>query len=1385
MNQTSLIKIKKYKRMKNRTTKKSFKTPLLTMGKSFAMLAILLVFLPMSVLTQNRFAPWCNWIDNSNGGSATRWMSAIEEVTIFQGDIPIFKKAPDGYQYGGANYADHGHVLNSTSNAITLVAGATYKLEISLSSTMNYNSSLWGAWLDYNNNKAFESPEWLIDGQRIQNNHTSGGGPGEKKFINFTIPCNVSVGLTRLRIKCAYQWSNLAAGNGCANNNQNLYGESEDIHVNIVQPTILAADFIVPKVIWSGAPSVVFNSNPNQATYKWDKGNGVDYIGNDYLTIFPTGGNYNVTLIAENCIGTTSITKTVRVTDIPQKPEADFVTSRNRLIEGDEFTLYDQTLYGPFKWDWEITNFDIPGYSMGNSGILGGKQWDGSYFHPVFAINAVGEFNVSLTSTNLLGSNKKNKARYIVVEPFADFLLGIGVTQTELGSGRILDGGGADKNYPSGPIDGARSKNRLQIKPCGAESISLTIEKLLLGNAEHALYVWDGDDTMGVALHPPGGFKTANITVPMKVVAQSGSMFIEFDASGTGSNEGLEARFETTFGTTNAPVPYFEQEFPSQAYSKAEVFFKGGVSNLFGFSEVKWKVDNFEVAPSLINGDVMSYTFSESGSYEVCLEVTSCAGDSSFCRTINVVDPVGRTTLDFLASDDRPELGQNVVLNGITDKANRFQWQIVPATYSINSGNLLGKYPNVSFNESGSYSISLRAWNTFDSASSVRFLVKNNYVIVINPCTPLAFEASEDVSNNRLRLFDWNNQVIFSHSSPGGQSYRSFLQGANPLVNLTFGATYTIEMFRETTADTVSRAIYIDFNSNGEFESNELVLHEVKTRNQTATSTFTVPSLVDAYNGTTRLRTIVTYGSTSELDACGPGVLAEYKDYRVSLNQNGVLPVITLNGMDTVDLEVNASYSDAGATAFDVIDGDLTNDIKVQTNLDLSQPGIYFTRYDVSNSSSVNALSVFRQILVSADRTAPIITLTGAQIDTIEVNSGAYIDPMGVAIDNIDGDISSEIVVEGMVDHTELGVYTLTYRATDVQGNTGSASRTVYVLDRTAPEFVFTTGEQLQLGEFWYDQTRAIDNYWPENGLDFRIEFGANGPVRWDVVGQYPITYRATDGSGNSRVVNRVYEVGDFVAPTISLNTADTVIHNVNTPYVRVEPFIFDNFYEVSLLTVNFTTDVNPNMLGMYEEKYTVSDPSNNTTERTRFVKVVDVQSPVISGSNFCTKVGIDFNTMVDLIILDNYYTQSELLPLVEIVYSNVDVWFEGKYSMVYQVTDPSGNRSNFYTRNIEVSESCELITSVDNVTPGTVNFTLYPNPTSGKFKVDLTNLISDVEKVEVLNSIGVIVMTIEVEPNTNGEIDIDLSGEASGIFLVRVTNKSGTTSTKRVVVTR
>lgn len=81
-----------------------------------------------------------------------------------------------------------------------------------------------------------------------------------------------------------------------------------------------------------------------------------------------------------------------------------------------------------------------------------------------------------------------------------------------------------------------------------------------------------------------------------------------------------------------------------------------------------------------------------------------------------------------------------------------------------------------------------------------------------------------------------------------------------------------------------------------------------------------------------------------------------------------------------------------------------------------------------------------------ADTTPPVIELKGAEQVYVNLDS-AYVEPGYTATDDVDGDITSEVVVSGTVDvHTE-GIYYLYYDVTDKAGNQAEQkSRKVKVL---------------------------------------------------------------------------------------------------------------------------------------------------------------------------------------------------------------------------------------------------------------------------------------------------------------------------------------------------
>lgn len=88
--------------------------------------------------------------------------------------------------------------------------------------------------------------------------------------------------------------------------------------------------------------------------------------------------------------------------------------------------------------------------------------------------------------------------------------------------------------------------------------------------------------------------------------------------------------------------------------------------------------------------------------------------------------------------------------------------------------------------------------------------------------------------------------------------------------------------------------------------------------------------------------------------------------------------------------------------------------------------------------------------LDTVDNTAPVITLTGDNPLSMEVNT-AYFEPGYSAIDTEEGDLENAVIVTGSVNTSTVGSYTLYYNVSDSSGNTAAEIiRTVNVLDPLA-----------------------------------------------------------------------------------------------------------------------------------------------------------------------------------------------------------------------------------------------------------------------------------------------------------------------------------------------
>ncbi|TLM75623.1 DUF5011 domain-containing protein [Microbulbifer harenosus] len=160
-------------------------------------------------------------------------------------------------------------------------------------------------------------------------------------------------------------------------------------------------------------------------------------------------------------------------------------------------------------------------------------------------------------------------------------------------------------------------------------------------------------------------------------------------------------------------------------------------------------------------------------------------------------------------------------------------------------------------------------------------------------------------------------------------------------------------------------------------------------------------------------------------------------------------PVIELLGEGSVQIQHGSSYSDAGATARDREDGDLTDKIEVAgLPIPTSTAGNYEVQYSVTDSAGASDTAV-RQVIV-AENNAPTIQLNGEASMEVEQDA-AFSDPGATASDEEDGDLTATVQVAGEVNTAIVGSYTLTYSVVDSAGADASITRSVTVIAKPSP----------------------------------------------------------------------------------------------------------------------------------------------------------------------------------------------------------------------------------------------------------------------------------------------------------------------------------------------
>ncbi|HHX16549.1 MAG TPA: DUF5011 domain-containing protein, partial [Mollicutes bacterium] len=373
------------------------------------------------------------------------------------------------------------------------------------------------------------------------------------------------------------------------------------------------------------------------------------------------------------------------------------------------------------------------------------------------------------------------------------------------------------------------------------------------------------------------------------------------------------------------------------------------------------------------------------------------------------------------------------------------------------------------------------------------------------------------------------------------------------------------------------------------------------------------------------LITIVGKNKWEGFVACGSFRDMKVVDSTKDCSTDVTPPVITVLGDNPYNMYVGETYSDAGATALDDRDGDITDKIIKTGTVSPNVPGVYTITYTVSDIA-MNETTETRTINV-IDTESPMIsfnpngntayskertlTLTVTDVGGLNNDTLKYVWTTSTT-EPTEEDFTNSFI-SGNTITTPSGVsgsYYLWATATDISDNTTTTRSNVFNLDNEKPVITINGNSNITInkGSPYSDEgATATDN------IDTTVTVTATGSVNPNIVGTYTITYNATDSAGNTATpVVRTVNVVDVSAPVITILGSNPVTIEVKSSYSDAGATAVDDVDGDVTSKITTTGTVNPNALGTYTITYTVKDTSGNTATATRTVKVVDTTKPTV-----------------------------------------------------------------------------------------------------------------------------------------------------------------------------
>ena len=353
---------------------------------------------------------------------------------------------------------------------------------------------------------------------------------------------------------------------------------------------------------------------------------------------------------------------------------------------------------------------------------------------------------------------------------------------------------------------------------------------------------------------------------------------------------------------------------------------------------------------------------------------------------------------------------------------------------------------------------------------------------------------------------------------------------------------------------------------------------------------------------------------------------------------------------NSVELIIPESYDVVGISS-------ITND--APETFPLGETIVTWTATDISgNSSSIS------QIISVIDTTVPVIEISNNKIEANIPNGSNTSMSLPLISDIQDIELTNDAP-----ETFPLGETIVTWTATDISGNSASATQIISVIDTTAPSIIVPNDMQVEAASI-FTKIKELGEIISEDFSE--ISSITNDAPETFPLGETIVTWTATDISGNSASATQIISVIDTVSPTIAapsdiqVEASHSVENIIDLGGARVSDLV-----EISSIT-NDAPETFP--LGETIVTWTATDISGNSSSISQIISVIDTTAPTLIVPN---DIQVEATSIDANIVEFGSADASDLVEISSITNDAPETFPLGETIVTWTATDISGNSAS------------------------------------------------------------------------------------------------------------